>query len=177
MMNVREYYVEVVQPSVEIFEEKETALASAENERTRRQAMAAGVGAAVAVANLVDYRFKEMEANGSTTGLTRPSQLREQLAPFCPLMDVINDVADAHKHCQLNDQSRYVFSATSVAPMSVDWDKFHWDEASWGGHQVCVEKRDGTEVRPLMVVIQQVCRYWEGELGLATSPRASPDAG
>jgi hypothetical protein len=93
-------------------------------------------------------------------GARNAGQYRRELAAReCPDFALVRDVADAHKHVQLDRGSRQVTRHDQTAAEPTRWNEVRWNEAPWNG-QLVVTLDDGTR-RPLRDIMRNVIAMWE----------------
>ena len=88
---------------------------------------------------------------------------RDRLAAQeCNDFALVRDVADGHKHVQLDRASRRVTRTDQVGSGRPQWNKAKWGEWAWG-EQLVVTLDDGTQ-RPLAAIMRNVMKMWQGLL-------------
>lgn len=96
---------------------------------------------------------------------TRPGDYRQALAAeVCPDFQLVNDVADAHKHFTLGRSSRQITRSDQTSPGSLGWDVARWGEGLWGSPEQLVVQLDDGSRRPLEGIMGNVIAMWEALL-------------
>jgi hypothetical protein len=124
---------------------------------------------AVADANNMAARvFHYWRSRDSTKiyGATSEGQYRNELAVReCPDFGLVRDVADAHKHVELDRRNRRVTRADQTAKGGMGWGQGGFGEGVFGGPQLVVQLDNGTK-RPLSAIMKNVIEMWQRLLTL-----------
>lgn len=76
-------------------------------------------------------------------------------------MGLARDVADAHKHFELDRSSRQLTNATQTSAGTLGWGKGGFGEGVYGGAEQLVVTLDDGSKRPLLAIMNNVMEMWE----------------
>ena len=82
-------------------------------------------------------------------------------ATECPDFAIIRDVAETHKHLQIDRDSRTVSVATQTVGGSLGWGEGGWGEGGWGGGPQIVINLDNGQRRAFSAPMENVFNMWD----------------
>ena len=126
-----------------------------------RLAKNAVVGDANTMAARVFHHWRDRDLT-KIHGAKSDGQYREKLSAHeCPDFGLVHDVADAHKHFELDRRSRRVTRSDQTAEAEMGYGEGGFGEGGFGGGaQLVVELDDGTK-RPLSAIMKNVIEMWQ----------------
>jgi len=95
-------------------------------------------------------------------GATNEGEYRNELvARECHDFGLVRDVADAHKHVELDRPNRRVTRASQTAKGGMGWGEGGWGEGLFGGAPQLVVVLDDGSKRPLSAIMKNVIEMWK----------------
>jgi hypothetical protein len=154
----------------------------ADQESARRQALSAGMNAAVAAYHFADALHEDRpswlaSAPANLADLRRDMETRhcQMMRNTTPVADLtaLGAVVDAYKHFELRSKTRPVKSIDATITIATGWGELAWGEGKYGGvEQVIVHLSDGTK-RALSSILQNVVDMWRRAMGRPLEPIGS----
>ena len=86
---------------------------------------------------------------------------RNYLSSKCPDFGLVRDIADAHKHVELNRSTRRVTRSDQTQSGTMGWGEGGFGEGRFGGVEQLVITLDDGSKRPLTAVMGNVINMWE----------------
>ncbi|WP_281685006.1 hypothetical protein, partial [Thalassobaculum salexigens] len=83
------------------------------------------------------------------------------ISNICDDFALIRDIADAHKHVELNRDSRRITRSSQTDSDSIKWDEGCWDEARWDSPEELIITLDDGSKRTFEAVANRVMNMWE----------------
>ena len=120
------------------------------------------MNAVLSANQLADWVFYELKSTNSLSpGVDSVSKLRRQLVENeCKDYQVIWDVADSHKHFELDRGKRDVTSAFQTTVGSLGYGQGRWGEGVWGGGPQIVVSIGEKSKRALSAPMKNVVAMW-----------------
>jgi hypothetical protein len=118
---------------------------------------------------LIDHYWNEFKVADPSRvfGYSKDVRLfRKELRTKHRPLTLIQDIADAHKHCTLNRQSRMLTSHQQTSPRSMGWGEAEYGIAEWNeSHAMVVTLDDGSRENFARIVWDAV-EVWRSLLGI-----------
>jgi hypothetical protein len=131
-------------------------LASPSNERLAKNAVADANNMAARV-----FRYWQGRDPNKIHGATNEGAYRNELTVReCQDFGLVRDVADAHKHVELDRSNRRATSADQTARGGLGWGEGGWGEGVFGGGPQLVVKLDDGTKRAVSAIMQNVIEMW-----------------
>ena len=100
--------------------------------------------------------------NSQIFGKQSARQYREELANReCSDFALIRDIADAHKHVELDRTSKQVTKSDQTKPGNIGWGEGGFGEGKFGGAKQLVVVLDNGSKRALSAILKNVMDMWE----------------
>jgi hypothetical protein len=132
-------------------------LASPLNERLAKNAVADANNMAARV-----FRYWQGRDPSKIYGETNEGAYRNELTSReCQDFGLVRDVADAHKHFELDRPNRRLTRADQTARGGMGWGEGGYGEGVFGGGPQLVVKLDDGTKRALSAIMQNVIEMWQ----------------
>jgi len=83
------------------------------------------------------------------------------ISNICDDFALIRDIADTHKHVELDRDSRRITRSNQTDNGSIKWDEGGWDEARWDSPDELIITLDDGSKRSFEIVATNVMRMWD----------------
>lgn len=141
-------------------------VASPLNQRLAKNAVADANNMAARMFHYLAGKYPEMLHGARNEGEYRSWIVTNECDDFA----LARDIADAHKHFELDRISRRITRSTQTDISQLGWGEGRYGEGTFGGSsQLVVTLDDGTK-RPLTAIMKNVITMWERLLESASSP-------
>jgi hypothetical protein len=149
MTRASDFFASDVLPSVERWRADETDLGLARL-------------AAVNLNQMADHYFHSFPAgDAKLLGAVSVGAFRSELRRRCPSFALIHDVADAHKHVQLDRSSRQVTSTDQTSVRPLGYGEAEYGGGRYGGSPEIVVELDSGVKRHFSMLVNDAAAMWE----------------
>jgi hypothetical protein len=83
------------------------------------------------------------------------------IANICDDFALIRDIADAHKHVEIDRGSRRITRSNQTNNDSIKWDEGRWDETRWDSPEELIITLDDGSKRTFEAVATRVMQMWD----------------
>jgi hypothetical protein len=147
--DVRQYFVKQVEPTFRAWNDDRLS----EN---------AAMSAAVNINHMIDHWWNGLGGPGAVGvyGTTSQSEFRLAVARHCDACYLTRDVADSHKHAQLDRKSRRLTRSSQTKPDRMGWGEAEWGVGEWGSPEELVIELDDGHKRHFSAVLEAAYEFW-----------------
>jgi hypothetical protein len=108
------------------------------------------------------FRYWQGRDAAAVYGTTSEGKYRDALVEReCKDFGLLRDIADAHKHFQLDRPSRRLSRSDQTGEGALSWGEARWGEGVYGGGPQLVVTLDDGSKRPLSAIVNNVIEMWE----------------